>query len=666
MDHDGAAKDGQARAAGLRAAGREDDAIAALREAACSYEIPPGDLCLQLARSLRRIEDVVGAERWIRRAAEACDSFTHWQAAAALLAELPADSMPQPKRTVKLAVLGSYTTTQWVPMLHLAARCVGIALETHECPFGQYRQEIVDADSAMYRFDPDAVVIAAHSGELAIPELVDDPSQVITDELDRWRSLWELLASRTPARIIQHNFAIEPVSALGHLSARLNGSRPAMISALNAALGEAAGTQVAIVDCERLAATLGKERWFDDKYWLLAKQAVSLEALPLLARHTVAVLGASFGLSRKCLVLDLDNTLWGGVIGEDGLAGIQLGAGPVGEAFVALQQYILALKAKGVILAVCSKNNEADAREPFEKHPDMQISLDDIAMFVANWEPKPHNIEHIARRLDIGLDSMVFLDDNPAERDVVRRMLPEVDVITLPEDPMRYGRALANYLMFETSSLTAEDSKRTEQYKARAEIVKLESQATNIDEFHRSLQMSAQIEPFDDLHLPRIAQLIGKSNQFNLTTRRHGEEQLRSFMSDPRCVHFHLKLRDRLTDHGLVSLMIAFQEGDVLDIDTWLMSCRVIGRTVEAEMLQYLCGIANERHCSSLRGTHIPTARNALVQDLFDRFGFEHVGAGENDATIWEYDLAASGPIHNEFIERRAQQQTTGATRECA
>src|SRR5690606_25928420 len=344
-----------------------------------------------------------------------------------------------------------------------------------ESHYGQYQQDIIDPNSGLYAFKPNFVILAVHNGEVRLPAYTEDHEKAVEAEVARWTQLWRTVQERSGARGIQHNFVLDTDVPMGHLGSRLPGSRYMMTQKLNQRLGEAAGANVSIVDCERLAGTIGKNRWFDPKYWHLSKQAVSLDALPLLAKHTAAVLAADLGLSKKCLVLDLDNTLWGGIIGEDGLAGIKLGQGsPIGEAYVAFQEYILELKRKGVILAVNSKNNDADAREVFEKHPEMRIKLDDISMFVANWEPKPQNIQRIAQTLNIGIDSLVFVDDNPAERQAMRQFQPEVDVIVLPTDPSQYVRALSNYLLFETSSFTKEDAARAEQYRARAQIAELE------------------------------------------------------------------------------------------------------------------------------------------------------------------------------------------------
>ncbi len=633
-----------------RKASQNEDAIAAYLAAAARVETPAADLCLKLARGYERLGNAAEACRWALTVVDAGDDFASWQAAAALLGRQATATVPRQTRAARLALVGSYTTGQLAPLLRLAAARLGVTLDIYESDYGQYRQDTIDPASPMYQFKPDIVLIAVHDGDLALPDYSDTPDEDIAAELRRWTSLWQAVGQHSTARVVQHTFAIPPEAPLGHLGARLPGSRYMMTHALNARLGAAAGDHVSLVDCERLAGLYGKDRWFDPRYWYLAKQAVALGALPLLARHTAAVIAAGLGLSRKCLVLDLDNTLWGGVIGEDGLAGIKLGDGVDGEAFVAFQEYVLKLKGKGVILAVLSKNNEADAREPFEKHPEMRLKLDDIAMFVANWQPKQDQIGTIAKTLNIGLDSIVFVDDNPVEREAVRQFLPEVDVIPLPPDPTGYMRALSRYLMFETSSFTTEDAKRTDQYRARAEIAAAEDAAGSIEDFYRSLRMQAVIAPFNEVDLPRIAQLIGKANQFNLTTRRHGLPQLQAFRDDPSCVHLSLRLRDRFSDHGLVSLMIACKKGDTLDIDTWLMSCRVIGRTVEAELLKHLCKAAERLGCTTLRGTYIPTTKNAMVKDIYGKYGFALVDERDG-TTTWVYDLQAQGPIENEFIE---------------
>jgi FkbH-like protein len=622
-------------------------AIGAYQQCLHGHELPDPNICLNIARCFEKLNQHAQACAWLARVCDGSTSFVAWHAASTLLNDILTRFSPAASRSAKVFLTGSYTTVQFAPMLQLAAWRAGIVLQMHQGDYGQYRQDILDPGSRLYQFQPDAVVLALHADEVPFPMISAQPDDEISAELVRWRSMWQTLGSRSRARLVMHNFAIPPENAFGHLAARLPGVRSSLLQRLNLELGTAAESHIGIVDCDRISSTFGKGRWFDARYWHRSKQAVALDALPLLAQHTAAVLAGQLGLAKKCLILDLDNTLWGGVIGEDGLAGIQLGSGsPEGEAYGAFQQFILELKHKGVILAVCSKNNDADAREPFLRHPDMKIKLDDLAMFVANWEPKPDNIRHIAKILNIGLDSFVFVDDNPAEREIVRQNLPQVEVIALPTDPSGYTRALADCLHFETPSFTSEDAARTRQYRAKAEIVSLESSCTSIEDFHRSLQMKAVVQPFDELHLPRIVQLIGKTNQFNLTTRRHSLPAIRQFMADSQCVHFYLKLRDRFAEHGLVGVMIAMKRADVLEIDTWLMSCRVIGRGVEALMLSCLCARASDIKCTRLRGFYVPTAKNSMVQNTFQRYGFTADGVGDaQQQSSWTYDILNSGPI---------------------
>ncbi len=637
----------ETRGDAFRKQGRIEEAIHAYLEA-LTFPLPPA-LCLKLARCYDQLNHHTEVCRWALAIVDAGDDFTTWLAGCALFQRHAEEGTWPRLRSAKIALVSSFTTTQFCPLLRLAAARLGIQIDLYESHYGQYQQDIIDPGSRLYAFGPDIVILAVHEGDLRLPDHSATPETDVRNEVDRWTALWKMVAERSRARVLQFNFALPCEVPAGHLASRLPGSRYMMTQAVNLRLGEAAGHAVSLVDCERLSALVGKRQWCDPRYWNLSKQAVALDALPLLARHTASVIAADLGLSRKCLVLDLDNTLWGGVIAEEGLAGIKLGQGPEGEAFAAFQDYLLKLKRKGVILAVCSKNNYADAIQPFEQHPEMRLKLQDIALFVANWESKPDNIRKIADTLQIGLDSLVFVDDNPVERDIVKKFLPEVDVLPLPEDPAYYTRALSQYLGLETASFTAEDSERADQYRARAQIKELEAAAGSLEDFYRSLHMQAIVTPFDDAQLPRIAQLIGKTNQFNLTTRRHGMPQLTAFIKSPDYVHLALRLRDRYADHGLVSVMIARCEGDVLDIDTWLMSCRVIGRTVEATMLEHLCRQAAQAGCTILQGTYIPTQKNAMAADAYAKYGFEPADHADGHQ-VWRYDLRARGPITNTFV----------------
>jgi FkbH-like protein len=608
-------------------------------------ELPSAAACLELARRHLASGEPREALRHALAVVDAGGDFASWQAAAAI-ARRTAEAGDPPKRTARLALLGSYTTSQLATMLWLAALRIGISLELYESPYGQYRQELLDPSSAAYRFAPEVVVLAVHADELRLPSYSETPEEDVTAEVERWVSLWRTFATHSDATLVQHGFALPPEAPFGHLGATLPGSRQALGQTVNARLAAATPPNVAFVDCERLASLVGKRRWFDPRYWHLAKQAVALDALPLLARHTAAVIAAHLGLSRKCLVLDLDNTLWGGIVGEDGLSGIRLGAEtPEGEAFQAFQESILALQRRGIVLAVCSKNNDADAREVFERHPAMRIGLDDVAVFVADWRTKPEQLRSVAETLGIGLDALVFADDNPVEREAVRQFLPELDVIPLPQDPAEYVSALSDYLLFEPPSFTPDDMRRTEQYRGRERAAAAATSADSIEDFYRSLEQRCVVSPFTEEDLPRIAQLVGKTNQFNLTTRRHSAAALEGFARDPACVHLSFRLADRFADHGLVALAIGFARDGVLDVDTWLMSCRVIGRTLEATVLQELARAAAGHGCGAIEGTYLPTAKNELVRDLYQRLGFERI-----DDARWRYDLGAGAPA-NEFVE---------------
>jgi FkbH-like protein len=621
-----------------------------LLAATAAGERPDGELCLKVAAAAARAGDTATACLWLRRLVDAPATFRTWQAGAKVLERLDPDEVASlTRRSARVAVSGSYNTAQLVPMLRLAGLRAGIRLELFEGGYGQFQQDLLDEASELYAFGPDYVILAVHEGALTLPAYTDEPEAAVTAEVERWRGLWSLAASRSGARVVQHAFVVPPHDEFGHLGTRLAGSRQSLIRSLNAKLGQTAEGSCLVVDCDRLAATVGKDTWFDPRYWHLSKQAVSLTALSTLALQTAAVLAGDLGLAKKCVALDLDNTLWGGVVGEDGLDRIRLGAGVEGEAYVAFQEALLALERRGILLAVCSKNNDADAREVFDRHPDMRIRLDRIAFFDASWSPKAESLRRLADSLGIGLDSVVFVDDNPAERELVRQLVPEVDVLALPDDPALYAQALLSYPFFESTTFAEEDSRRTELYRARQGALELAG-TMDVETFLRSLEMQAEIAPVDHLHLPRVVQLLGKTNQFNLTTRRHDEAAVRELVADREAVCLYLKLSDRFGDHGLVGVAIGRKDGAALDLDTFLMSCRVIGRTVERTLLAALCDAAATRGCTALRGTYVPTAKNGVVETMYGDHGFALV---EEDAgtTTWLYDIAKQGPIENDVID---------------
>ncbi|MDQ1287071.1 MAG: hypothetical protein QG622_636 [Actinomycetota bacterium] len=602
-------------------------------------------VCLDRAKAAAERGVPADAVRWACTVTDVSEELVDWMAATSLLRRaLPAAGAGTLPRRARVAVLGSYTTRQLVQILPLAAARCGIDVELHEGGYDQFRQEILDPRGELARFRPDVVVLAVHEGALALPEVSSTPDDDVAREVARWTSLWKAIADTTGARVVQHTFALPTDVPLRHLASRTPGSRHAMSVRVNVGLGAAAaarGGQVALVDCDALAASVGKRTWFDARYWYRSKQAVALACLPLLARHTAAVIAGSLGRGRKCLVLDLDNTVWGGILGEDGIAGIKLGSGAAGEAFSAFQSFALDLKARGIVLAVCSKNNPDDVREVFEKHPDMRLALDDIALLSAGWDDKATQLRRIAATLGLGLDALVFVDDNPAEREVIRQLVPEVDLVDIPTDPAGYVRALAEYPFFEPAALTSEDASRTDMYRARARTAELADEASSLDDFLTSLDMVAIPAPADEVTLPRIAALIGKTNQFNLTGRRRGPSEVEALAADPAWSVLSVRLRDCFSDHGLVGVLLAHADGGVLTIDTWLLSCRVIGRTLEDEMLLLAAGEARRAGCSTIRGSYVPSGKNALVSGLYPRLGFtqDESGAlapdGAGETTFW-------------------------------
>jgi FkbH-like protein len=379
----------------------------------------------------------------------------------------------------------------------------------------------------------------------------------------------------------------------------------------------------------------------------MAKVPFSGAFLPLYADHVVRLVAALRGKSRRCLVLDLDNTLWGGVVGDDGLEGIKLAQGdPTGEAHLALQRFALSLRERGIVLAVSTKNDDDVARRVFREHPEMMIREDHIAVFQANWDDKATNLKTIADELALGLESLVFLDDNPAERALIRQMLPEIAVPELPDDPTLYAPTLAAAGYFESIAYSDEDRKRADFYQTNARRASLQKQVGDLNAYLMSLDMEITFAPFDAVGRARISQLINKSNQFNLTTCRYTEAEVAGLESDPRCFTLQVRLADAFGDNGMISVVICRHEGTdawlrAWTIDTWLMSCRVLGRGVERMVLRELLQHAKQRGIDRLIGIYRPTERNAMVRDHYQGLGFRRISEGPNKETVWELGIDA-------------------------
>jgi FkbH-like protein len=439
-----------------------------------------------------------------------------------------------------------------------------------------------------------------------------------------------LLNSRSKSEIVLTNFSLPSRCDLGPFRTRTLGSEWSFKKLVNLELGLAAPAFVHLHDLEYLGNRLGALCFDNPQGYFESKQPGSPIFLVRLAQELSHLILSLRKPSKKVLVLDLDNTLWGGVIGDDGLEGIELGdTSPRAEAFKSFQKYIKTLASRGILLAVCSKNNEDIALQPFDHHPEMVLSRKDIASFKANWLPKSENLKQIATELNLGLDSLVFVDDNPAEIDLVRQFLPQVEAVLLGPDPADYIAQLKNRRLFEVNHLTSEDAQRSQSYQAERSRIELRNVAPDLPSYWASLEMRASFQPFSKVDAPRIAQLINKSNQFNTTTKRRSEAEVAALIDCDRYVTIATRLADRFGDHGLIGVIIGLIQDDRLEIDTWLMSCRVLQRQVEHESLNKLVRLAQCRGCRQILAQYIRTPKNNLVSNLFPSLGFTALSASE-------------------------------------
>jgi len=546
---------------------------------------------------------------------------------------------------LRLAVLGSSTTDHLLPGLRVGALRRGLWLDLWQGDYGLYFSQLADPPEALRAFAPTSVLLTLDSRHLAAGLDLRAGEAAARDHLrwtgDRLRQAWRMAREKLGAGVLQQTLLPVLPGLVGSNEHRLAGSPAAFVNALNEALRAAADEErVDLVAIDQQCARYGLAAWYDPRLWHRAKQEIAPGATPLYGDLVARLLAAKAGRSRKCLVLDLDNTLWGGVIGDDGLERIVLGQGhAVGEAYVDLQIAVRALAQRGVILAVCSKNDEANAWLPFDSHPEMVLKRGDIACFVANWNDKAANLREIAARLNIGIDSLVFLDDNPFERNLVRRELPEVAVPEVPDDAAFYAQTLADAGYFESTSLSEEDFARGAQYQANAQRSSALAEHSDMAGYLASLDMRLLWSPFDELNLTRIVQLTNKTNQFNLTTRRTTEEEVRARMAAPDKLTLQFRLLDRFGDNGIIALVEGSLAGDTLTVDSWLMSCRVLKREVERATLQVLAEEAKRMGATRLVGLYRPTAKNAMVADHYRTLGFTHLSDDAEGGSAWTLHL---------------------------
>jgi FkbH-like protein len=579
-----------------------------------------------------------------------CEDAVRFQALARKAMRLEVEIGPPAGHIpARIALLGAASTDLLERPLRLALRLVGLAPELYVTPYDVWRQEMLEDDSATARFLPQ-VVIALLTPHIipTWPQAKVKPERATELARAVCRQIYDACArlhDRCNAEIVLNTLPPFPQQPLGNLSAKSPEAANNFIRRINVMLGDMAPSYVHLNDVAALVERRGLNQWFDVRLWHEAKQPVAPGSIPELVRNIAAVVGAIFGRNRKCLVVDLDNTLWGGVVGEVGVQGLVLGEGSgSGEAFKAFQMHLKTMKDRGVLLAVCSKNDERNAVRPFEEHPEMVLKREDFVAFKANWHAKSDNLRAIASELNIGLDALVFADDNPAEREEVRQALPQVFVLELTADPADYPMIVDATRCFEVSIITEEDRRRSGMYRQQSQRSELLGTTRNLGEFLTSLEMRATICPFEPVSFARITQLVNKTNQFNLTTRRLTGAEVAALAISPAHFTRTVRLNDRFGDHGLVTVLFGRIEADTLTLDGWLMSCRVLNRGIEQLLLNEVVAAASRLGVTQIVGRYIPTDRNALVKDLYKELGFSAV-SNHDGMTTWRLEVEGFKPL---------------------
>lgn len=531
-------------------------------------------------------------------------------------------------KVIKVSLLGDSATQ----FLSIALCGMGVErgynLDLFEAEYNQVERMVMDPSSDLYLHNADYTVVFQSTHKLLDKyNVLSEAEQLILaqDRLDFVRTICESV----PGKIIYYNYPEIDNSVFGSYSNKVSSSFIYQLRKLNYELMNLAQEykNLFICDIASLQNKYGRDWMFDSNIYVSTEMLLSLDCLPYVASRTVDIIQSVEGGFKKCLILDLDNTVWGGVVGDDGWENIQVGHGlGIGKAFTEFQGWIKSLKNRGIIICVCSKNDEGKAKEPFEKNPEMVLKLDDISVFVANWENKADNIRTIQQILNIGFDSMVFLDDNPFERNMVRENVPGVTVPELPEDPGEYLEYLYSLNLFETASYSSADKDRTSQYQVESKRVAASKKFTNEADYLKSLGMVSEVSGFNKFNTPRVAQLSQRSNQFNLRTVRYTEEQITAIENNPKQKGFAFTLKDKFGDNGLIAVVILNeQDSDTLFVDTWFMSCRVLKRGMENFTLNTIVSWAKEHGYKNIIGEYLPTLKNGMVKEHYPNLCFSRI-----------------------------------------
>lgn len=546
---------------------------------------------------------------------------------------------------LRIALLGDTATQFLATAIKGEAAARGLGINLFEAEYNQVERQILDPTSDYYQFGANFTIVFQSTHKLLEGySLKDDPKdwEGLADER---LAFIRTICESAVGKVIYYNYPEIEDAVFGSFANKLPGSFTYQVRKLNFELMNLSREypNLFICDIASLQNKFGRDWMFDSSVYVSTEMVLSLDALPYVASRTLDIISAIQGKFKKCLILDLDNTLWGGVVGDDGWENIQIGHGlGIGKAFSEFQEWIKKLKNRGIIICVCSKNDEDKAKEPFEKNPEMVLRLDDFAVFIANWDNKADNIRLIQSILNIGFDSMVFLDDNPFERNIVRENIPEITIPELPEDPGDYLEFLYSLNLFETASYSGNDKDRTRQYQVEAKRQGSAKAFTNEDEFLESLGMTSEVKGFDPFNTPRVAQLSQRSNQFNLRTVRYTDDQIKAMGEDDGYACFSFTLEDKFGDNGLICVVILKKlDDDTLFVDTWFMSCRVLKRGMESFTLNTIVEYAKENGFKSIIGEYIPTAKNRMVENHYPGLGFSPMSDSERklfSLNVLEYE----------------------------
>jgi FkbH-like protein len=584
------------------------------------------------AKSLRALSSHKLTESQLRKLAGICGKM---------------DRTPPGFENFKLSLLSNANCEFLAPALKASALRYNLWLDVNIEPMGYLVAAALDPSSELYQTGPDAILIASTYHPFMAAHTLGDAAEsqrAVEDFVSNITTIREAVREKCGAKTIVQTIPQAPESLFGSLDARVPGTLNFLIDRFN---NEIIAGDIDVIDIARLANIIGLSTWHDVAYWHWAKIPFAQNLIPAYADYVARYLGALRGRSRKCLVLDLDNTLWGGVIGDDGLEGIKLGQGsPLGEAYISIQRMALELRRRGIVLAVCSKNDDANARLPFRAHPEMLLKEEHIAIFLANWNDKASNLEAIAEAVALTPEALVFLDDNPAERNLVRRELPTVAVPEIPDnEPAMWPLVISAAGYFEAVRLTGDDLLRAGQYADNVQRSALMAKSHDLRSYLADLEMQMEVTSFIPNNRPRITQLINKSNQFNLTTRRYTDEQVTALQADHGFSCFAARLKDKFGDNGIISVVICKEGNGDWYLDTWLMSCRVLGRRVEQAFLNYIARRALESRKRRLVGHYIPSPKNKMVESHYDKLGFILLNREEDGSATWALELGSFVPF---------------------